>query len=63
MATPTPNPIKAFVELKERRLEALTRGGLLRRKDAYEILCGFAKTVRQGIGRMMKDVSTEKQSK
>lgn len=66
MITPTPTPIKTFIELKEKRLEALIRGGILhcrfRREDAYKILCGFTKTVCQGIGRMMKNDDTKKQS-
>lgn len=48
------NPIQAFIELKEKRLEALIRGGFLKRKDVYTALCGFADTVKQGI-RCLKD--------
>jgi len=40
--------IQTYIEFREKRLEALIRGGLLKRKNAYDILCGFADTVRHG---------------
>lgn len=39
--------MKWFIQVKEQRLEALVRGGLLRRADARDKLVAFASTVRR----------------
>ena len=41
------NKQKWFIQLKEQRLEALIRGGLLRQADARDKLIGFTQTVRR----------------
>lgn len=46
--------IQTFIETKEKRLEALTRGGLLKHEDAREKLCAFTDTVRQTIRWLQK---------
>jgi len=38
---------QGFIALKERRLEKLIRGGILKQKDAHAKLCGFTDTVRK----------------
>jgi hypothetical protein len=37
-----------FVMMKEKRLERLIRGGLLRRADARDVLSGMTTTIRAG---------------
>lgn len=47
--------IQEFVERKENQLETSIHDGLLKQKDAYDILCRFAALTRMGIHFLKND--------
>jgi hypothetical protein len=60
MVTTTKTNLAAkFQEIKERRLERLIKGGLLKRTDAQYILQAYTETVRRTLRRLSQSVEKE----